>query len=62
MDIFAIENLQRKDLDIFEDGWLESLNNLYDYTTRHSRENRQIQSTITEIISVSRIPSELRDD
>jgi ParB family chromosome partitioning protein len=62
MEISLIENLQRKDLDIFEEAdGLKALINLYDYSHQDIAERiGKSRSTITEIISVSRIPSELR--
>ena len=62
MEISLIENLQRKDLDIFEEAdGLKALINLYDYSHQEIAERiGKSRSTITEIISVSRIPSELR--
>jgi ParB family chromosome partitioning protein len=62
MEISLIENLQRKDLDIFEEAdGLKALINLYDYSHQEIAERiGKSRSTITEIISVSRIPAELR--
>jgi ParB family chromosome partitioning protein len=62
MEISLIENLQRKDLDIFEEAdGLKALANLYDYSHQQiaSRIGKS-RSTITEILSVSRIPNQLR--
>jgi ParB family chromosome partitioning protein len=63
MEISLIENLQRKDLDIFEEGdGLKALMTLYDYSHQQIAEKiGKARSTITEIISVSRIPQEIRD-
>jgi ParB family chromosome partitioning protein len=62
MEISLIENLQRKDLDIFEEAdGLKALINLYDYSHQDIAEKiGKSRSTITEIISVSRIPTEIR--
>ena len=63
MEISLIENLQRKDLDIFEEAdGLKALIDLYDYSHQEiaSRIGKS-RSTITEILSVARIPSQLRD-
>ncbi|MGB4298798.1 MAG: ParB/RepB/Spo0J family partition protein [Candidatus Saccharicenans sp.] len=62
MEISLIENLQRKDLDIFEEAdGLKALADLYDYSHQQiaSRIGKS-RSTITEILSVSRIPNQLR--
>ena len=63
MEISLIENLQRKDLDIFEEAdGLKALMNLYGYSHQDIAEKiGKARSTITEIISVSRIPNHLRD-
>lgn len=63
MEISLIENLQRKDLDIFEEAdGLKALMNLYGYSHQEVADKiGKARSTITEIISVSRIPLELRD-
>ena len=63
MEISLIENLQRKDLDIFEEAdGLKALMTLYDYSHQQIAEKiGKARSTITEIISVSRIPQEIRD-
>ncbi|HOP61109.1 MAG TPA: ParB/RepB/Spo0J family partition protein [Candidatus Saccharicenans sp.] len=63
MEISLIENLQRKDLDIFEEAdGLKALIDLYDYSHQEiaSRIGKS-RSTITEILSVARIPNHLRD-
>ncbi|HOJ26809.1 MAG TPA: ParB/RepB/Spo0J family partition protein [Candidatus Saccharicenans sp.] len=63
MEISLIENLQRKDLDIFEEAdGLKALIDLYNYSHQEiaSRIGKS-RSTITEILSVARIPSHLRD-
>lgn len=63
MELTLIENLQRKDLDVFEEAeGLKSLAENYGYS--HSEISKKIgkaRSTITEIINISRIPKELRD-
>ncbi len=63
MEISLIENLQRKDLDIFEEAdGLRALMNLYGYSHQEVADKiGKARSTITEIISVSRIPLELRE-
>lgn len=63
MEISLIENLQRKDLDIFEEAdGLKALMNLYNYSHQQVAEKiGKARSTITEIISVSRIPITLRE-
>ena len=62
MEISLIENLQRKDLDIFEeaDGF-KALIDVYDYS--HAQISEKIgkaRSTITEIINISKIPAPVR--
>ena len=63
MEISLIENLQRKDLDVFEESdGLNSLAEIYDYN--HSEIAEKIgkaRSTITEIINISKIPQEIRE-
>lgn len=63
MEISLIENLQRKDLDVFEEAeGLKALSEIYGYD--HQKIANKIgkaRSTITEIINVSRIPKEVRD-
>jgi len=62
MEISLIENLQRKDLDIFEESdGLSALIDLYSYS--HAQISEKIgkaRSTITEIINIAKIPSALR--
>lgn len=63
MEIALIENLQRKDLEIFEecDG-LQSLIDLYGYNHQQVSEKiGKARSTITEILSIGRIPAKVRD-
>lgn len=63
MEISLIENLQRKDLDVFEEAdGLKTLTDSYGYN--HSEIAKKIgkaRSTITEIINLSKIPDEVRD-
>ncbi len=63
MEISLIENLQRKDLDIFEEAdGLQALMNLYGYSHQQVADKiGKARSTITEIISVSRIPAAIRE-
>ena len=63
MEIALIENLQRKDLDIFEEAdGLQSLINLYGYNHQQvSDKIGKARSTITEILSIARIPSKVRE-
>lgn len=62
MEIALIENLQRKDLDIFEEA--DGLNALIDlYSYNHQEVSEKIgkaRSTITEILSISKIPETVR--
>jgi len=62
MEISLIENLQRKDLDIFEEAdGLKVLMDMYEYS--HGQISDKIgkaRSTITEIINISRIPPAVR--
>jgi ParB family transcriptional regulator, chromosome partitioning protein len=62
MEIALIENLQRKDLDIFEEA--DGLNALIDlYSYNHQEVSEKIgkaRSTITEILSISKIPEGVR--
>jgi len=62
MEISLIENLQRKDLDIFEEAdGLKALIEIYNYSHADISEKiGKARSTITEIINVSRIPASLR--
>lgn len=63
MELALIENLQRKDLDVFEEA--DGLNVLVEvYGYNHAQLAEKIgkaRSTITEIINVSRIPRRLRE-
>jgi ParB family chromosome partitioning protein len=62
MEISLIENLQRKDLDAFEEAdGLKALIDIYSYS--HAEISERIgkaRSTITEIINISKIPPALR--
>ena len=62
MEISLIENLQRKDLDVFEEAdGLKTLIEIYNYSHADISEKiGKARSTITEIINVSRIPAPLR--
>lgn len=63
MEISLIENLQRKDLNIFEEAdGLKSLVENYGYS--HNQLSEKIgkaRSTITEIISISKMPDKIRE-
>ncbi len=63
MEISLIENLQRKDLNVFEESdGLSALADMYGYN--HSEIADKIgkaRSTITEIINISKIPFDIRD-
>ena len=62
MEISLIENLQRKDLDVFEEAdGLKALMDTYGYS--HAQISEKIgkaRSTITEIINISKIPFPIR--
>ena len=62
MEISLIENLQRKDLDVFEEAdGLKALMDIYSYS--HADISEKIgkgRSTITEIINICKIPVEAR--
>jgi len=63
MEIALIENLQRKDLNFFEeaDGLL-ALADVYDYSHQQIADKiGKARSTITESINLSKIPKEIRD-
>ena len=62
MEISLIENLQRKDLDLFEEAdGLKALIEIYNYSHADISEKiGKARSTITEIINLSRIPVSLR--
>jgi len=63
MELALIENLQRKDLDAFEEAHgLKALIDIYGYT--HAQISEKIgkaRSTITEIISLSKLPKEIME-
>ena len=63
MEIALIENLQRKDLDVFEEAdGLKALSDVYGYN--HGEIAKKIgkaRSTITEIINICKIPKEIRE-
>jgi ParB family chromosome partitioning protein len=63
LELALIENLQRKDLDVFEEA--DGLNALVDiYRYNHAQLAEKIgkaRSTITEIIDVARIPRKFRE-
>jgi ParB family transcriptional regulator, chromosome partitioning protein len=63
MEIALIENLQRKDLDLFEEAdGLNALIELYGYNHQEVSEKiGKARSTITEILSISKIPEKVRD-
>lgn len=62
MEISLIENLQRKDLDVFEEAdGLRALIDIYSYTHEQiSDKIGKARSTITEIINICKIPPRLR--
>ena len=63
MELALIENLQRKDLDVFEEAdGLKTLADIYGYNHNNiAKKIGKARSTITEIINVSKIPGEIRD-
>lgn len=63
MEIALIENLQRKDLDVFEEAdGLKALADVYGYSHGDiARKIGKARSTITEIINISKIPRDIRD-
>lgn len=62
MEIALIENLQRKDLDVFEEAdGLQALADLYSYSHQEIADKiGKARSTITEILSITRIPEPIR--
>jgi ParB family chromosome partitioning protein len=62
MEISLIENLQRKDLDVFEEAdGLRALMDIYRYSHADISEKiGKARSTITEIINICKIPAEIR--
>ncbi|MFO7981677.1 MAG: ParB/RepB/Spo0J family partition protein [Candidatus Aminicenantes bacterium] len=63
MEISLIENLQRVDLDVFEEAdGLKYLSENYGYNHEQiSKKLGKARSTVTEIISISRIPDKIRN-
>ncbi len=63
MELALIENLQRKDLDVFEEAdGLKTLADGYGYNHNDiAKKIGKARSTITEIINVSKIPGEIRE-
>jgi ParB family chromosome partitioning protein len=63
MELALIENLQRKDLDVFEEAdGLNALVEIYGYNHAQLAEKiGKARSTITEIVNVARIPKKLRE-
>jgi ParB family chromosome partitioning protein len=63
MELALIENLQRKDLGVFEEAdGLNALAEMYGYSHKQISEKiGKARSTITEIISISKIPKEIRE-
>ena len=63
MELALIENLQRKDLDVFEEAdGLNALADMYGYSHKQISEKiGKARSTITEIISISKIPKQIRN-
>lgn len=63
MEIALIENLQRKDLNVFEEAdGLKALSDIYGYNHQQiSDKIGKARSTITEIISICKIPSDIRN-
>jgi len=63
MEIALIENLQRKDLDIFEEAdGLKALADIHSYNHEQiSAKIGKARSTITEILSIADIPQRARD-
>lgn len=62
MELALIENLQRRDLDVFEESdGLRSLIEIYGYNHNQIAEIiGKARSTITEIISMGKIPNDIR--
>lgn len=63
LELALIENLQRKDLDVFDEAdGLSALVDIYGYNHAQLAEKiGKARSTITEIINVSKIPRRLRN-
>jgi len=63
MELALIENMQRKDLDVFEEAdGLSALSDIYGYNHEQiAKKIGKARSTITEVISISKIPKEIRN-
>ncbi len=63
MELALVENMQRKDLDVFEESdGIKALAETYGYNHEQiSKKIGKARSTITEIINISKIPKDLRD-
>lgn len=63
MEIALIENLQRKDLDLFEEAdGLQALADMHSYNHEQiSAKIGKARSTITEILSIAKIPKRARE-
>ena len=63
MEISLIENIQRKDLDVFEEAdGLRALADIYQYNHAQIAEKiGKSRSTITETLNLCKIPSEIRE-
>lgn len=63
VEISLIENLQRKDLDVFEEAdGLKTLAEIYNYNhAQIAQKLGKARSTITEIINLSKIPLSVRE-
>lgn len=63
VEISLIENLQRKDLDVFEEAdGLKTLAEIYSYShAQIAQKLGKARSTITEIINLSKIPHSVRE-
>jgi ParB family chromosome partitioning protein len=63
MEMALVENMQRKDLDVFEEAdGLKSLADQYGYNHEQiAKKIGKARSTITEIININKIPKDLRD-
>ena len=63
MELALIENMQRKDLGVFEEAdGLNALADMYGYSHKQISEKiGKARSTITEILSISKIPKEIRN-
>ena len=63
MELALVENMQRKDLDVFEESdGLKALADQYGYNHEQiAKKIGKARSTITEIINISKIPKDLRN-